>query len=70
MSESHAYWEEKISRRLGKDRVVCQMIGSWTRAKHVNELRSCHCTIHNRNGVEKPLTVYHTLLLLVPDSRH
>ena len=68
MSESHAYWEEKISKRPEKDRVACQMIGSWTPAKHVKELQSCHCTIHNRNDVDKTLTVYHTLLLLVPGN--
>jgi hypothetical protein len=68
MSESHAYWEERITKRLEGDRIECRMIGSWTRAKHIKDLQSCHCTIHDRDDAQKPLTVYHTLLLLKPTS--
>jgi hypothetical protein len=53
---------------LEKDREPCKLIGAWGLAKEIKDLESCHSTVHNREGIERTLTVYHTLLSLVPQS--
>lgn len=57
-------WAERIGRTLGESPADYSVLpeGNWRRASLVDGLKHTYCSSHSRQSVDRPISIYHSLL--------